>query len=97
MAKGYWIAHVTVTETEAYATYRSMNGVAFAKYGGRFLVRGGASEAVNGALRERHVVIEFPSYQAAQDCYRSPEYQAALAVFKTAALSDHVIVEGYDT
>lgn len=96
MPKGYWIAHVTVTDPTDYERYRSMNGAAFAKYGGRFLVRGGTHVVANGNANDRQVVIEFPSYQAALDCYHSPEYQAALAVFKTAALSDHVIAEGYD-
>ena len=62
MTKGYIIGRVDVTNPEAYAKYVAANGVAFAKYGARFLVRGGQFEAVEGEARSRNVVIEFPSY-----------------------------------
>lgn len=96
MAKGYWIARVDVHDAEAYKNYVARNGVAFAKYGGRFLVRGGAFETMAGTARTRNVVIEFPSYAAARDCWRSPEYQAALAEQKGGAEIDLVVIEGYD-
>jgi uncharacterized protein (DUF1330 family) len=47
-------------------------------------------------VRGRTVVLEFPSYQAARDCYRSPEYQAAAALRKGKAEVDLIIIEGYD-
>lgn len=93
-AKAYWIAHVTVSDPAAYEAYRAANGVALAKYGGRFLVRGGAQEVVEGTLRPRGVVIEFPSLQAARDCYGSPEYQAARELRLGVSLADLCIVEG---
>jgi uncharacterized protein (DUF1330 family) len=96
MTKGYWIAHVDVSDPEKYKEYVRLNGIAFAKYGARFLVRSGPSEMRAGKLRSRHVVIEFPSYQAAKDCYDSPEYKAATAVRVTASEADLVIIEGYD-
>lgn len=96
MAKGYWIARVDVIDAEAYKNYIQANGEAFAKFGGRFLVRGGESESVEGSSRVRNVVIEFPSYRAAQECYRSPEYQRAMAFRREAAESDLVIIEGYE-
>ncbi len=96
MPKGYWIAHVDVSDPEKYKEYVRLNGIAFAKYGAKFLVRSGASEMRSGALRSRHVVIEFPSYQVAKDCYDSPEYKAATAVRNTASVADLVIIEGYD-
>lgn len=96
MAKGYWVGHVTVHDPEGYKKYQAANGVAFAKYGGRFLVRAGQSESVLGSTRPRHVVIEFPSYQAALDCFHSPEYQHAIAVRGAAGDVDLVVVEGYD-
>ncbi len=58
MAKGYWIASVDVSDTEAYAAYVRENAVAFAKYGARFLVRGGTAEAVEGRTRSRIVVLD---------------------------------------
>jgi uncharacterized protein (DUF1330 family) len=94
--KGYWIAHVDVTDPEGYKPYQTANQVPFGKFGARFLVRGGAREVVEGNVRGRTVVLEFPSYQAARDCYRSPEYQAAAALRKGKAEVDLIIIEGYD-
>jgi uncharacterized protein (DUF1330 family) len=96
MAKGYWIGRVDVTNPEEYKKYVAANGVAFARYGARFLVRGGRFEAVEGAARSRNVVIEFPSYEAALDCYRSPEYTEAMAHRVGAGVADILIIEGYD-
>jgi uncharacterized protein (DUF1330 family) len=94
MAKGYWIAHVDVRDPERYKDYVSTAKPAFEKYGANFLARGGAHEAMEGTGRGRNVVIEFPSFQAAKDCYNSPEYQAAKAIRVTVADADMVIVEG---
>ena len=96
MAKGYWIARVDVHNTEAYKDYVASNGIAFAKFGGRFLVRGGQFENPQGTNRSRNVVLEFPSYQAALDCWNSPEYKAAKAKQQGGAEMDMVIIEGYD-
>ena len=96
MTKGYWIGRVDVRDAEAYKDYVAANGAAFAKYGGRFLVRGGAHEAPLGTARQRNVVIEFPSYQAANACWASPEYQDARARQKGGADIDMIIIEGYD-
>jgi uncharacterized protein (DUF1330 family) len=96
MPKGYWVVRVDVHNVEAYKNYVAANGAAFAKYGGRFLVRGGPFQAVAGTSRQRNVVIEFPSYQAALDCWNSPEYQAARAKQEGGAEIDLVVVEGYD-
>lgn len=96
MAKGYWIARVDVNDAEAYKKYLQANGEPFAKFGARFLVRGGAFETVEGSTRARNVVLEFPSYEAALACYRSPEYQRAMTFRRDAAESDVVIIEGYE-
>ncbi len=96
MPKGYWIARVDVTNPEAYKDYVAANAVAFAKFGGRFLVRGGKLEAVDGESRQRNVVIEFPSYEAALACWRSPEYQHAYKLRMKASIGDTVVVEGYE-
>jgi uncharacterized protein (DUF1330 family) len=96
MAKGYWIGRVDVTDPEGYAGYVAANGAAFAKYGARFVIRGGRFEAVEGTARARNVVIEFPSYQAALDCYRSPEYAAALELRLDSGVADILVIEGYD-
>jgi uncharacterized protein (DUF1330 family) len=96
MAKGYWVARVDVADAEAYKHYVAANAAAFAEFGARFLVRGGHFEPMEGTSRSRNVVIEFPSYQAALDCYRSPSYQAALKLRLPVATSDLLIAEGYD-
>ena len=96
MPKGYWVVRVDVHNAEAYKNYVAANGAAFAKYGGRFLVRGGPFQAVAGTSRQRNVVIEFPSYQAALDCWNSPEYQTARAEQAGGAEIDLVVEEGYD-
>ena len=94
MAKGYWMVRVTVNDPERYKDYIAANKAPLEKYGAKFIVRGGAYEVVKGASRERHVILEFDSFETAKACFLSPEYQAALAIFKTCAESDVVIVEG---
>jgi uncharacterized protein (DUF1330 family) len=95
--KGYWIAHVDVTDPERYQDYIAANAVPFKKFGARFLVRNGQCEVPEGGLgRRRHVVIEFDSYAAAKACYESPEYQAAMKIRSDASTGDLVIIEGYE-
>lgn len=96
MAKGYWIANFDVTDQAKYDAYRAINGEAFRKYGGRFLVRGGQQDIRHGPVKARNVVIEFPSFQAAKDCYASPEYKRALDVRANSVDIAMTIVEGYD-
>jgi uncharacterized protein (DUF1330 family) len=96
MAKGYWIAHVDVTDSEGYKAYVAANAVAFAKFGARFLVRAGQNQLKEGRLAGRHVVLEFKDYETALACYESPEYRDALRLRQRASVSDLVIVEGYD-
>jgi len=94
--KGYWIGQVDVTDPEGYKAYMTADMAPFGKFGGRFLVRGGAREVTEGKARSRTVVLEFPSYEAALVCYRSPDYQAAKKFRDGKAEFDLVIVEGYD-
>ena len=96
MAKAYWIGHVTVTDPEMYPKYIEADAIAFQKYNARFLVRGGAYEAMEGNHRERNVVIEFDSLDEAKACYHSPEYQAALKIRQACATTDMIIIEGVD-
>ena len=96
MAKGYWIGRVDVNNDEGYKPYAAANPAIFKKFGGRFVVRGGKFEAPEGSARKRNVVIEFPSYQAALDCYNSPEYQANIKVRQPHSNADIIIIEGYD-
>jgi uncharacterized protein (DUF1330 family) len=96
MAKGYWVANVDVTDMNGNKAYVAENAVPFRKYNAKFLTRGGKSEAVEGKLRSRVVVIEFPSYDAALNCYRSPEYQKAKALRMGKGVAEIVVLEGYD-
>ena len=96
MAKGYWVARVDVSDPEGYKAYVAANALAFAKFGARFLVRGGPYKAVEGVSRARQVVIEFKDYATALACFESDEYQEAKALRAMAGQSDLVIVEGYD-
>ncbi|NBN65694.1 DUF1330 domain-containing protein [Microvirga tunisiensis] len=96
MAKGYWIGRVDVTDAEAYRAYVAANAEAFRQFGGRFLVRGGPFETVEGTARSRNVVIEFPSHAAALACYHSEVYQAAKALRDKAGHADIIVIEGYD-
>ncbi len=97
MPKGYWIVRVDVTDQERYKAYMAANVGPFRKYGARFLVRAGRFENPEGTSRARNVVIEFPSYQAALDCWKSTGYQEAIKLRQPVSTMDLVIVEGYDT
>ena len=94
--KGYWIGRVDVSNAEAYQNYVKANAAAFSKFGARFLVRGGAYRVGEGEARARNVVIEFPTYEAALECWNSPEYQAAKAERDGHAVADIIIIEGYE-
>jgi len=96
MPKGYWIARIDVADLDKYKLYVAANATPLAHFGAKFLVRSGRYEAPEGASRSRNVVIEFPSYQAALDCYRSPAYQAAIKLRLPVATGDLLIIEGYD-
>jgi uncharacterized protein (DUF1330 family) len=96
MAKGYWVARVDVADPEVYKDYVAANAAPLAKFGGRFLARAGRFENPEGSSRGRNVVIEFPSFQAAHDCWHSPEYQAAVRIRLPVSTVDMVILEGYD-
>lgn len=96
MAKGYWVVRMDVHDPEIYKDYVAANAVAFKKYGAHFIVRGGPFENPEGGSRSRNVVIEFPSYQAALDCWNSPEYKQALAIRAPISEGDIVIIGGYE-
>ncbi len=96
MPKAYWIARVDVASEEGYKPYAVANPGIFARFGARFVVRGGRFEAMEGRSRARNVVIEFPDYDTAMACYRSPEYQENMKIRQANALTDLIIIEGYD-
>ena len=96
MSKGYWIVRIDVSDADGFAAYPTATPPAVAKYGGRFVVRGGRFELREGSTRSRHTIVEFPSYEAAVACYDSVEYQQARELRLGSATADFVIIEGYD-
>ena len=96
MAKGYWIARVDVQNEDGYKPYALANPAIFKKFGGRFVVRGGPFEAVEGQSRSRNVVIEFPDFESALACYRSPDYQANIKLRQPHATAEIIVIGGYD-
>lgn len=93
MPTALWIAHVHVTDADAYALYAKGATLAIAAHGGAFLARGGRHVQLEGNDRPRNVVARFPSLEAAVACYNSPEYQAALTYAKGASTRDLMVVE----
>ena len=93
MPTALWIAHVEVTDPDAYARYAALATEAIAEHGGVFLARGGRHRQMEGRDRPRNVVARFPSFEAAVACYHSPRYQEALGHARGAADRDLVIVE----
>lgn len=96
MPRGYWIAEITIREPDGYAAYQDAVRLALDRYGGRYLVRGGRSEAREGTPRTRAVVIEFPDYATAVACYEGPEFTRAREMRQRIAAADFLIVEGWD-
>jgi uncharacterized protein (DUF1330 family) len=91
----YVIASVNVTNPEKYKGYQALTPAAIAKHGGRFVVRGGAMEVLEGEWpRSRVVVLEFDSMDAAKKFYNSAEYTAARAERGGAAEFSMIVVEG---
>ena len=93
MPTALWIAHVQVTDAEAYGRYAALAGAPIAAHGGVFLARGGRYVQLEGNDRPRNVVARFPSLEAAVACYNSAEYQAALTHAKGASVRDLMVVE----
>ena len=88
-----WIAHVTVTDPESYGKYATLAGPAIEKHGGYFIARAGRYVQLEGKDRPRNVVAKFPSVEAAEACYHSPEYQEALGHARHASERELLIVE----
>jgi uncharacterized protein (DUF1330 family) len=94
----YVIVNVRVTDPDAYREYAAGTPASIARFGGRFLVRGGEVEVREGSCSPaRVVVLEFPDGDAARAWYESDEYQALLAIRQRAAESELVFVEGVAT
>ena len=96
--KAYWIAKINVDDEEAYAEYAKRAGPAIAKYEGKFLVRGGKFEILEGKNEhKRNVVVEFPSFKIAKEFYNSAEYQEAKSFRDGKAEFNGLVIEGFST
>jgi len=91
----YVIVDVEITDPVRYAAYIRVVPPTIAKYGGRFLVRGGKSETLEGSWNPRRVVVlEFPTFEHARQWWASQEYSAPKALRQSASITNLVIVEG---
>lgn len=94
----YVVTEVQVLDEDRAKEYRKLANPSYAKYGGRYLARGGRVEVVEGESTERKlIIIEFPSWQRAQEWYASPEYAEALRIGKGILDRRVRIVEGTDS
>lgn len=92
---GYVIGNINVTDPDAFEEYRGMVPATIAAYGGKYLVRGGVADVVEGDWTpNRLVVLEFESVERAREWYNSPEYTSAKAVRLKASTGDLLFVEG---
>ena len=94
MPKGFIIGHITVNDPIAYQEYIDRDTPILEGLGGKFVVRGGRANVVEGETLMRHVVIEFPSYEAALDAYNNPKYQEVADIRRKTADSIILVVEG---
>jgi uncharacterized protein (DUF1330 family) len=91
----YVISEVEVRDPDGFEAYRTLAAKTIAQYGGRYLVRGGAAEVVEGGPPPKTIVIvEFPSMARAREWYASPEYAEALRLRQTALERRLMFVEG---
>ncbi len=96
--KGYLIVEAKVSDAAAYEIYKNLAQAAIAQYGGRYLVRGGAVEILEGKWTKvpRLVIVEFDSAEQAKCFYQSAEYQAARKVRENAAEMNMLVVAGIE-
>ena len=95
MSKGYWIAKVNISDNEAFKKYASKAKLAIEKYGGKYVVRGGKFNILEGKHNfERNVVVEFDTYEIAKHAYESEEYQYAKKILGDEKDRIFAIVEG---
>jgi uncharacterized protein (DUF1330 family) len=91
----YVISEVEVHDPAQWETYRSIAAASIAQYGGRYLVRGGAADAVEGGPPPKTlIIVEFPSMARLREWYTSAEYAEALKIRRTAAERRLIFVEG---
>jgi uncharacterized protein (DUF1330 family) len=91
----YVIADVEVQDPETYARYRELSGPSVARHGGRWVVRGGEHETIEGDWNPgRVVIIEFDDIDAARAWWNSEDYREAAEIRRSASVGKFLLVEG---
>ena len=90
----YVIVEIDVQDPVGYEEYKKQAAATVHAHGGKYIVRGGKTEVLEGVARARNVVIEFASLQDAHDCYHSPEYTKAREYRDKAGQGEFILVEG---
>jgi uncharacterized protein (DUF1330 family) len=90
----YVIAEIDVHDQAAYRAYMDAAPATIARHGGRYIARGGAAEALEGAAPKRMVILEFPTAAAARGWFNSPEYLAATKLRQQASSGRFLLVDG---
>jgi uncharacterized protein (DUF1330 family) len=94
---GYVMAQVRITDMERFKEYAAQVPATIAQYDGRYLVRGGDYEVLEGDWPEwRHIVLEFPSVARAREWYASPEYAPLIKLRQSASEGRVIVIEAYD-
>ena len=97
MAKAYWIAfYRSISDQDKFAAYAKLAPAAVQAMGGKFIVRGPAAQAYENGIKQRVVVIEFPSLEKALACHDTPAYKEALKALDGAADRDMRVVEALE-
>jgi uncharacterized protein (DUF1330 family) len=97
MPKGYLYADIVVTDPEEYEKYRQLVPDTIAAYGGRYLVRGGSPEVLEGEKRNiRSVILEFESRERLLEWYHSADYKDVREIRFRAAITNAVVMTGAD-
>ena len=95
MSKGIWLAvYEKIENIEILKKYATKATAAIGKYSGKFIVRGGKNITLEGNQSPRTVIVEFPSFEEAEKCYNSGEYQEAHNILKGSVKRNLQIIEG---
>jgi len=91
----YIVVDVEITDPNVYQTYAKQTAATIERYGGKFVVRGGEPETLEGDWKtKRLVILEFPSIEQAKAWYNSPEYSAIIGIRHRSAISKMLLVQG---
>ena len=93
--KGYWVCiYESIDNPEKLKEYALKAKTAVEKFSGKFLIRGGKNRTNDGIESPRTVVVEFPDYDTAENCYDSKEYKEAHDILNGHVIRHHQLVEG---